>query len=183
MSAPRPAARAGGFTMIEVLIAVIVISIGLLGIAKMQALAFSSTGVASMRSIAALEASSLAASMHADRSYWASGVAAPPPAGVTVTGTTISDPNLSAAANCLSTGTPPDCGTQVMAAYDLQQWATAVQNVLPNPVSTIICSNTVNVPVSCTIQVTWSENLVAINAQGTSQATMLPSNYVLYVEP
>jgi prepilin-type N-terminal cleavage/methylation domain-containing protein len=60
-----------GFSLIEVLVALIVVSVGLLGIAKMQAVAYSSTGVASKRSLAAIEAASLASSMHANRAYWA----------------------------------------------------------------------------------------------------------------
>ena len=61
---------ARGFSLIEVLVALVVVSIGLLGIAKMQAIAYSSTGVASKRSLAAIEAASLASSMHANRAYW-----------------------------------------------------------------------------------------------------------------
>src|ERR1700743_472856 len=100
-----------GFTIVETLVALLVISIGLLGIAKMQALAMSSTGTARMRSIAALEAASLASALRADRNYWA-GIAA----GASVTATflngsidTASDTALSgatqvcnAAGNCTS---------------------------------------------------------------------------------
>src|ERR1700678_1427642 len=60
-------ARAGGFTLLEVMVAVVVTAIGLLGIAKIQALAYASTTTASVRSLVALQASGLAASMHADR--------------------------------------------------------------------------------------------------------------------
>ena len=45
------AARAGGFTLIEVLVALIVTCIGLLGIAKLQALVYANTGSASTRSL------------------------------------------------------------------------------------------------------------------------------------
>ena len=124
-----------------------------------------------------------AASMHADRAYWASGVAAPPPAGFTVSGTTISDANLAAPQVCTSAGAPADCSPLQLAAYDVQAWASAVNNLLPNPVSTIICSNAVGAPVSCTIQITWSESIVAINKQGTNAAAMTGPSYVLYVEP
>ena len=48
-----------------------------LGLANMEALAMSSTGVASPRSLAAIEASSLAAAMHANPGYWQAGVAPP----------------------------------------------------------------------------------------------------------
>jgi len=182
VSAPSTRRRARGFTLIEVMVAVIVIAIGLLGIAKIQALSFASTGVASMRSLAALEASSLAGSMHADRAYWAGGTAATG-AGITVTGTTISDANLSPIVTCTTaTATPADCAPLTFAAYDLQQWAAQVNTLLPNPVSNIVCTNVAGVPVSCTITITWSENTVAVNNQGTAGGMQAPT-YVLYVEP
>src|ERR1700747_1698188 len=91
-----------GFSLIEILVAVLVISIGLLGIAKMQALAISNTGNSRLRALAALEASSLASTMQADRTYCTS----PPTVGndltVTIASTTItaSDATLSAAQTC-----------------------------------------------------------------------------------
>ncbi len=66
-----------GFSLVEVMVALVVLSIGLLGIAKMQALSLSSTTIASMRSLAALEASSLAAAMHENRGYWATAAMRP----------------------------------------------------------------------------------------------------------
>ena len=182
--------RSLGFSVVEVLVALIVISVGLLGIAKMQALAVSSTNTARLRSLAAIEAASLAASMHANRAYWAGSA----PASVTVTGMTISDPTLSASANCTTaSATAPACSTaSTLAAYDVQNWATAVSKLLPNPTSTITCPAAA-VPVSCTISMTWAENAVAINNQeaqaaqaaaaaNTTAAFQAPS-YTLYVEP
>src|ERR1700733_6763597 len=72
--------RSRGFNLIEAMVAVVIISVGLLGIAKMQALAMASTGSAKMRSLAALEAASLAATLRADRQYWS---------GLTVATTTV----------------------------------------------------------------------------------------------
>ena len=176
----------GGFSLVEVLVTVIIIAVGLLGIAKMQALALSSTGVASVRSLAALEAASLAASMHANRAYWAQGGVAVAP-GVTVVGTTISDPTLAAPADCTTASgvNPPACPPAVLAAYDVQRWAATVSALLPSPASTITCSNVVNAPIDCTIQISWGENAVAMNRQGTSTAgaTFNLPTYTLYVEP
>ncbi len=203
--------RNAGFTLVEVLVAVVIIAIGLLGIAKMESVALGSTGVAQQRSIAALEASSLAAAMHDNRGYWGSGLA---PATITVTGTTITQSTgtaLGAAVNCLagSTGNSAPCTPTQVAAYDLQQWANDVNGtpsytnpggvgaagtlslspVLPFQVTTISCSQAVNVPVTCTIQMSWGENSVAMNAQGANASTAsgisgfnLPT-YTLYVEP
>lgn len=177
-------AAAGGFTLIEVLVSMIVIAIGLLGIAKMQGLAFSSMGVASMRSLAAIQASSLAASMHANRAYWAQGGVAAPP-GIIVTGTAINDPTLGVAVDCTTAGTAIPCAPLQLAAYDMQQWAAAVAAVLPTPQSIILCSQVVNVPVDCTIQISWGENAVAVNKQGTALAgaAFNVPTYVLNVQP
>jgi len=46
-----PCAREQGFTLVEVLVALLVTAVGLLGIAKIQALAYASTGSASVRSL------------------------------------------------------------------------------------------------------------------------------------
>src|SRR6202451_1061320 len=161
---------ARGFSLIEVLVALIVVSIGLLGIAKMQAIAYSSTGVASKRSLAAIEGASLASSMHANRAYWSvPGTAA---LNTTVTGTAIasSDPGLAGGGNCTVGGTIP-CTPNQLAAYDMQSWAAALKALLPNDQATIVCQSTAApTPVSCTVTITWTENLVAVNTQEATAA-------------
>src|SRR5204863_9281896 len=63
-----------GFSLLEVLVTLIVIAIGLLGLAKTQAAAVSNTQVSRVRSLIALQAESLAGAMHGNRGYWAAGV-------------------------------------------------------------------------------------------------------------
>jgi len=178
--------RARGFTLLEVMIALIITAIGMLGIAKIQALAYASTGSASIRSLVALQAAGLAASMHANRGYWAAGSA---PVPVTITGTTISDGNLNSTATtatfCVSGSGSTPCGAATMAAFDLHTYALALNSMLgnSNPVTTINCP--IAIPINCTIQVTWNEKAVSINNQsvaGTTQTTFAPT-YMLYVEP
>jgi type IV pilus assembly protein PilV len=182
----RTRAPARGFTLIEVLVALVVTAIGLLGIAKIQALAYSSTGTASVRSLVALQAAGLAASMHADRTYWAGGFA---PVPVVITGTVISDPTLNGTAAtatyCVSGSGSTPCTTSVLAAFDLHTYATALNTMLSNsnPVTTITCP--VTIPVNCTIQVTWTQGQVSVNnqsASNTTNTTFAPT-YTLYVEP
>jgi type IV pilus assembly protein PilV len=207
-------ARSHGFTLVEVLVAVVIIAIGLLGIAKMESVALGSTGVAQQRSVAALQASSLAAAMHANRGYWGTGLA---PATITLTGTTITQSgggSLSTAVTCLvgASGNAAPCTPTQLAAADLQQWAIDVNGLpsysnpsgpsgtptplplspaLPFQVTTISCSQSAIVPISCTVQIVWRENAVAANAQGNNASTASASaingfnvpTYTLYVEP
>jgi type IV pilus assembly protein PilV len=186
LSSHCPRARARGFTLLEVMVSVVVTAIGLLGIAKLQALAYASTGSASVRSLVALQAAGLASSMHADRGYWAGGFA---PVPVVITGTLINDATLNAAAAsagyCVTGAGAPPCTTDVMAAFDLHTYAASLNAMLgnSNPVTTITCPNVT--PVNCTIQVTWTENAVSVNKQSassTTNATFVPT-YTLYVEP
>jgi type IV pilus assembly protein PilV len=190
-------ARTRGFSLVEVMVALIVISVGMLGIAKMQALALSSTGAARLRSLAALQAASLASAMHANRVYWASGSLT---SVVNVSGAavTTADATLSAALaankDCTSTssGAAVACpystaAPAAMAAYDLRQWASVgLQPLLPNPTASVLCTTVV--PLSCTITITWSENVVSVNAQEAQGAAangtaLQKPSYNLYVEP
>ena len=74
-----PVLHARGFSLVEVMVAVVVICIGLLGIAKMQAMALSNTNMSRQRSLAAIEAASMASAMHSNQLYWTTF-----PAGFTV---------------------------------------------------------------------------------------------------
>jgi type IV pilus assembly protein PilV len=179
-------AHARGFTLLEVMVSLIITSIGLLGIAKIHALAYSSTATAGTRSLVALQAAGLAASMHGNRTFWA---------GNTVP-IVVTDLQITTPAAMDGTGTtglcqtaagsaPASCTPDVMAAYDLHTYAAQLHASLPNSntLTTITCS-TVLIPINCTIQVTWNEKAVALNSQSvvTNQQTFAPT-YTLYVEP
>lgn len=203
-------ARARGFSLIEVMVSVIVICVGLLGIAKMQALSLSSVSGSRLRALAAIQASSIASSMHSNRQYWFTTA----PNTVTVVGTTVSSSDAAlqtaaAAANagtvCSSptatSGSGPACDAPHLAAFDLVRWTAALNALLPNPnpnpIATISCPPAAGAPVNCKITISWNEKAVAINAQqnGTAAAcTALTTGatpgdcfqvptYVLYVEP
>ena len=209
----RTRAPAGGFSLVEVMVAVVVICIGLLGIAKMQALALSSTTTSRLRALAAIQAAGLAAAMHSNREYWAG---ATPPATITFnaggTGQFFSTDNvLQTAANgalprglntpdsiqlCVGTANATaTCsgvnGVVKLAAFDLARWAASLNALLPNPQSTISCAFAAGgpAPPSCTIVISWNERAVAINQQQVqAEAANGPANienpsYLLYVEP
>jgi len=186
MNALPKQARERGFSLVEVMVAVVVICVGLLGIAKMQALALSNTNTSRLRSLAAIEAASLAAAMHSNRNYWgnATGIYTVTPAAVasTTDGATAGIANAEMA-NPVACENGNFCSAQNLAAYDLAKWAQSLSNVLPNPQATVTFTGIPGVPAppAFTITITWSENAVAMMRQETG-ALALPT-YTLYVEP
>jgi type IV pilus assembly protein PilV len=179
--------RQSGFSLIEVMVALVVCSIGLLGLAKMESLALASEDVSGTRTIAAMQASSLAAMMHADRGYWGSSSVT---ASAVVTGglTTynVTDTNLAYGGTPCTTS-PGSCTPVQMAAYDLYNWGSGLQTLLPGYQATMTCTPAATAaPVTCTITVNWVENAVAANAQQTNISnltTNVSPSYTLNVEP
>jgi type IV pilus assembly protein PilV len=199
---------ARGFSLLEVMVAVIVICVGLLGIAKMQSLALSNTTTSRQRALAALQAAGLASAMHSNREYWDN--VAGNPYTLTITSGTpanVSAPNdaqLQADLNadiatapsilaCIATAasSTPKCTNngEQLAAFDLARWwVNGLVPMLPNPSATITCSQPpagTPGPMACTIQIGWSEKAVAMNAQEVGQANgwFETPTYTLYVEP
>ena len=83
-----------------------------------------------------------------------------------------------------------------MAAFDLHNYATSLNNLLNNssPTTTINCPLIANVPVNCVIQVTWNEKAVSVDSQSATATTQCTAasataactfnpTYTLYVEP
>lgn len=174
--------RARGFSLIEVMVSLIIIAVGLLGLAKMESLAIASTDVAGSRSLAALQAASLASMMHANNAYWGGGFAlATTTVQVTSGAVAISNGALAAGTACTTAGGTA-CNYTQMAAYDLNNWATQMQSLLPGYLATITCS-VVGFPVTCTIQITWSEQGVAVTSQQTAMSSLAAPTYTMYVQP
>jgi type IV pilus assembly protein PilV len=195
MRRSRTTARTRGFSLVEVMVAVIVICVGLLGIAKMQALALSNSNTSRLRSLAALEAASLAAAMHTNQLYWS--VNAPQTVTLNAGAIASSDAVLATQATldlanlgaCVGT----TCAPRQLAAYDLANWVSSLALLLPNPSASILCQPVAGVPASCTIQISWTEKAVAMNqqeaaqsaaTQGTANAAQIENpTYQLYVQP
>lgn len=105
--AVTPRAGQGGFTMVEVLIAVLVLSIGLIGLASLQGVALQFNNSAYLRSQATNLAYDMADRVRANRRAAING----------------------AAYNLAVADATPAVGT--LAETDLNEWRTALQNSLP----------------------------------------------------
>lgn len=203
MTRRRPSIDARGFSLVEVMIALIIIAVGMLGIAKLEAVVLSNTGISRVRALVALQAASLADTMHADRDFWDGTSGDWTTSPLTVTATVASGAATLSATNSgtLNTalGSPPDCTAATcspvnLAAYDVNEWITGpastsnkggLSGVVQNYTATVTCSSATGV-VTCTIQIVWNENTAAANqqeAQAGAPTAFQQQTYTLVVEP
>lgn len=140
----RPATRKmGGFTLVELLVAIIVSAIGLLGLMNMQTLAVRWNHGAFLRSQAILQAHEMAERMYANPAGLAAGNynnISGIPEDVPTCRTTSSETNI-------------DCSASQLASFDLAEWNTTNALLLPSG------AGTVSTPVNgvYTITLSWQE--------------------------
>lgn len=131
----------GGVAMIEVLIAIVVVSFGLLGVAGLQLAGMKANQTAYFRSVATSQAYDMADRMRANLP----GIAAGKFDAVTST--------LPTLPSCNPYGTT-GCGATDLATHDIYAWLTANSRLLPSGVGTI---TKVANSGAFQIQVGWSE--------------------------
>jgi type IV pilus assembly protein PilV len=132
-----------GFTLVEVLVALIVLSIGMLGIAAMYVESLRASRSAILRTQAVALASDLADRIRANRAagstYTEAAPAAPCPAGVSAT---------------------------TIAQRDLCEWQVAIDQALPGANGDVVRENaTATAPATYTVRVTWEESGVTASYQ------------------
>lgn len=162
-SAPRPR----GFTLLEALIALVVFSIGLLGLAGLMTVAVKTNHSAYLRTQATFIAESMADRMRANTmGVWKNSYNG---TGYPITGT---DPCASGTA----------CGYLNMATHDQLAFSTQLSDLLPNAAATIKCTPiagavTPNVLANppynglCSMRITWDEARLDKDSSDTTGRT------------
>ena len=118
-----------GFSMLEVLIAVLVFSLGMIGLAGLMIFAISSNHVAYLRTQATFLAHNMADRMGANPAgLWGAG------------GTSFYNGSYPVSASTASCAT--GCNPQQLADYDKAQWSSQLKTFLPNASGNITCSTT-----------------------------------------
>lgn len=120
-----------GFTLIEVLISLMIMSIGLMGIASMMAVGTASNYTNIRRTHASMLTHNIEEKMRSNMKAVHDNLYS------NVNTATMANPNLDCVAN--------QCNTDEMASYDLWQWNQAMQNLISNEgiVATIVCDDDV----------------------------------------
>lgn len=181
--------RARGFTIIELLVTLVIVSVGMLGVAKLQAAAVAETAVARTRSLMTFQAEALAAMMRSNKAFWQSSTAYTQnitiPAGGVLAGGTGGGTGLvrptTTDHTCKSPATP--CTAANLAYDDLNTWATAFGAAFPAASGTIVCQGSATAPETCDITLSWSERTVAVNRTAAAGTSSNSASLILHVQP
>ena len=136
--------RIRGFSLVESMVALVVLSVGLLGVARMYVYSLQNGRTGLLNSQAVILAAYVADRLRANR--------------------TARNDYAGAAANfgCINGGV--DCTPTQMAANDLLVWQAEVANALPNGQATIAV-NVATLPTTFVITVVWNDAGSALPAQ------------------
>ncbi len=168
-----------------------IVSVGMLGLVKLEAAGVSESRVSRIRSLMTFQAESLAGLMRADRTFWAATTSPFP--SLSYNTATDASPVLASSITANSTdstcsSTTVVCKPAEMAYADLSAWATNYKSAFPGATVVVACttpsgacSATSGVPTSYDITLTWSEKTVAVNS--SSKGSTAPVSMVLHVQP
>lgn len=131
---PRPPKSQAGFSLLEVLVTIVVLSLGLLGFAGLQAYSLKSNRLALQRSLATMQAYNIVDSMRANR--------------LSAIGSQYNQDYV-----VTTCDTPTTSGN--VAADDLAEWNAALACNLPSGQGKITVTGTGNV----TINIKWNEGM------------------------
>jgi type IV pilus assembly protein PilV len=129
-----------GFTLIETMVALLVISVGMIGVAALHGQALSSSGIALRRSVAIGLASDMADRIRVNRT-----------AAMAYEGAA-ADNGCAAPTG----GGGGDCSPAQMAAHDLFAWRAQIAQSLPGGTGAVDVDTATN-PTTYTVTVSWAE--------------------------
>lgn len=149
------AKQQAGFTLLEVMISLVIFSVGMLGLAGIQATSLQSNNIAYMRTIAMQSAYDMADIIRASADF---------DNNVDSTFDNVTTTVGSAPTSCAqNVATLPDCSAAQMAAYEIYDWKTNLQNALPSGRGSVVRSGT-----TFTITVMWDQDRTGATGENCS---------------
>ena len=189
---PNTRSKTRGFTILEAIVAVIITSIGLLGVAALQGTAIGHTKKASDRSVAAAQLANLVSRMKSSQSYWQT---IPTDFAITVAadGTIAGGAEGTALAAITTDCFVNPCTTaRSIVAHNLRKWAADGGNVdtssgfadrLINPTASISRVDA-TVPVQLDVVLGWNQKAMTTGFNmAAGHVAITTSNYQVRVQP
>lgn len=160
---PFPRKHSFGFSMIEVLVTMLLISLALLGTSGLQAFALKLNQGAEFRTQAVLLASDMAERMEANK------------VGAVAGSYEYTCPTAATAASTACGPSGAVCTASALATYDLLQWQSAVASTLPQSTCSIAQTVTGN-PSTYTINITWVDRQTDTTYDATSASSVVSTS-------
>ncbi len=150
--------RQRGVTLVEVLTAVVVLSVGLLGVAALTLTSARTNQNAALRSTATVLIGDMVDRMRANASGLRGGSYDSIAANAAGTTPTVSSCNSS-------------CDAAAMATYDATQWQARIVELLPQGTGAVSCAGTSSGKMrQCIVTITWRESVGARETQVPAQS-------------
>lgn len=161
----RPTFFYKGFTLIEVLVTLIVLSVGLLSLAGLQVFGLRTSHSASLRTQATIQSYDIIDRMRANlRGVQDGNYDKPTQAG--------SAGAVKTACEAI-TGTTTGCSAQDMASHDLFKWNQAIADVLPSGVGVVCIDTTPEDDPVATVAVTACDGLGSVDPRNATYAVKI----------
>jgi type IV pilus assembly protein PilV len=147
--------RQTGFTLLEVMISLVIFSIGMLGLAGIQATSIQSNSIAYMRTIAMQSAYDMADIIRANADFNNTVHSNFSNVTTTIPGT--------APTACQSDGTAPNCSHAEISAFEIYHWKLNLKQQLPSGRGTVVLSGG-----TYTITVMWDQDRTGATGENCS---------------
>lgn len=159
-----------GFSMLEILVTLFLVTMWLLGTAGLQASALKLNTAAQFRTQAVFLASEIAERMQANRGAAVAGLYA------LAAGAATTMP-----VNCMTTA----CTPEDLAAFDLAEWSGRVSAVLPNATMTLAVDAVDANPITYTIVIGWTDRREErkYETSGTNESFSYTATRTIFNEP
>lgn len=158
-----------GFTLLEVMISMVIFSVGMLGLAGIQALALKNNNTAYQRTIAMQHSANMAdlirSSNSFDETVDSSFAGITTPVG--------SDPTK----DCIADDTATLCSTTELAVFDIFHWKQRLASALPSGRGTVVLASSVY-----TITIMWDEKRTGVTGENCSGGASDLKCYVIQIQ-